>query len=140
MNSTLLSLNLKGNNISRNGMRAFSDALSSNKILCRILFDKEDLVEQLDSGLKKNFCMTELGCEMPQSTMNFLQRNRKEREVFVKAVEGSELVVKVKAMHIRRGGRSFKREHDQAPRSCGVMQPHGNHFPGRAVHHRRSLR
>jgi hypothetical protein len=98
MNSTLLSLNLKGNNVSKNGMRAFSDAIAANKILCRIQFDDADHIEQMDGGFKKNFSITEVGCEMPSSVNTFIQRNRKERDAFAQAVGSGDAVAKVKAI------------------------------------------
>jgi Ran GTPase-activating protein (RanGAP) involved in mRNA processing and transport len=72
MNATLLSLNLKGNNVSKNGMRAFSDAIASNKVVCRLLFDEADHVEQLDGGFKRNTSITDVGCEMPSSIAGIL--------------------------------------------------------------------
>ncbi len=95
-NKTLLSLIIAGNAVGKAGMRAFSDMLAVNKSLRRVIFDEIDQPE-LESGLKRNTAVVDMGPEPPANLAALLSRNVKERDAFLDGVRSNAPFAKLKA-------------------------------------------
>ena len=102
-NKSLLYLNMAGNKVGKVGMRAFSDALTYNKCLCRMLFDDEDHVELVETGVKHNKSVTDLGCEPTPGMITSLNKNKNLRQVFRKGLRESSLTRKQIQKYIDKG-------------------------------------
>jgi ankyrin repeat protein/GTPase SAR1 family protein/Ran GTPase-activating protein (RanGAP) involved in mRNA processing and transport len=95
-NKTLLHLNIAGNRIGKVGLRAFSEAIGGNKCLCRVLFDDQDHIELVESGIKHSHSITDVGCEMVGGIASAIARNIKDRDAFFAGLGTGLSVAKIK--------------------------------------------
>jgi ankyrin repeat protein len=83
-NQTLLYLNMLGNNIGKFAMKAFGEMLAKNRTLSRFLIGDLEVNDQLESGLRKNLAVTELGYDVQNHTLRkYRNRNLNHREEFL---------------------------------------------------------